>query len=238
MKHFRKIWDEEKHNWMLTHKNKDRRANYADFLKAFPDADVTFTAFCNERSRIGASPHIKHGSTKSRPLFSEHEKKGFVFIKVGQPSVWIPKARWVYEQAHPEYKFDGKDNFMFLNGDTRDFRPENIEVLPKRLAGVFNQINKGCKEPETVRLNILMAKLKQAQLDAGEKAGMVVKQGNGRKFKDEVNEYARKLNSSPERRAMLRAKSRERNRNLTAEQRERKRMLHREWYRKNKGGKK
>lgn len=183
MKHFRKIWDDEKHKWLMEHKEMNRKEAYGLFLKSFSDvSDVTRCAFNNERSRIGAVNYkAAHGSTLSRPLYSEQIKKGYVRIKVAQPNVWKTKSRWVYEETHPWEDFSERSNYIFLDGDNRNFAPDNIERVPLKLMGVFNSLG-GCAKgkPEITRLRILQAKLKVAQLDAGEKLGDVVKYGSSR----------------------------------------------------------
>lgn len=234
MEHFRKIWNEEKHKWLLEHKDKNRQMLYEQFLKAFNYPDITFCAFCNERSRIGASPTVHHGSTKKRPLFSEQEKKGYIRIKVAEPNVWIMKSRYIYEQNHKDYVYSENDCFIFLDGNNRNFDSDNIEMIPRSLIGVFNGINKGCKNPEEVRVNIALAKLKVKQLDVGEKLGLVTKQGHCRKWKDEAREYQKRLNSTPERKKLLAERRKQKYRERTPEKIEADRIKHREWCRANK----
>lgn len=194
MKKFRKIWDEAKNGWLLSHKDMDRRKAYALFLEAFPDAsDVTETAFNNQRSRMGAVKRKNlHSSTKCRPLYSEHLKKGYIRIKIAQPNVWVLKSKWVYMETHPWEDFSERSNYIFLDGDNRNFSPGNIERVPLKTMGVFNSLG-GCVKghPELTRLNVARAKLKQAELDAGERLGLTVTQGNSRKFRDERNKEAR-----------------------------------------------
>lgn len=193
MKHFRKVWDKEKHDWIFSHKDMSRNEAYKLFCQAFPGVDVSPCGFFNERSRIGAAPKLKHGSTKQCPLYSEHTKKGYVRIKIAQPNVWISKAKWVYMETHPWEDFGERSNYVFLDGNRRNFAPKNIERVPLRLMCVF--CNLGGVEPgrpEITKLRIAQAKLKVAMLDAGEKLGLVIDYGNDRRFRTDRNEYAHK----------------------------------------------
>jgi len=192
MDHFRKIWDEDKHNWMkVNSKCGTRQEQYERFLLAFPEADdVSFTAFCNERVRCGAgTTTFAHGSTKALPIYSEHMKKGFVYIKVAQPSVWISKARWVYEQCHKDYIFNKNDKFIFLDGDKTNFSPENIGKINQKYMGIYSSMGgtvKGC--PEINKLRIIQAELRSKQLDVLENLGMATAYGHYRVEKSKNNE--------------------------------------------------
>lgn len=219
MKHFRKIWDKEKDKWIVEHKEMNRKEAYKLFLKSFPDAfDVTEYAFYNERSRIGAAHKAIHGSTKTRPLYSEHVKKGYVRIKVAQPSVWKPKSRWVYEETHPWEDFSVRSNYIFLDGNNRNFNPDNIERVPLSVMGVFNSLG-GCEKgnPKVTHLRILLAKLKIAQMDVGEKLGETVNYKKGRRFRKDLAEYARLRRSEPEYKAKRNKQIQEKRKRLKEE---------------------
>ena len=203
MKHFRKIWNEERNNWLLAHKDMIKKEMYQLFLKENPDCfDVTYTAFINQCSRVGASytqNNCWKGDRKPRPLYSEQIKKGYIRIKVAQPNVWISKSKWVYQETHPWEDFSERSNYIFLDGDNRNFKPDNIERVPLRMMGVFNCLG-GCEKgnPEITRLRLLQAKHKVAILDVGEKLGLTVNYGVGRRLRDEMNKAAREYNSRQE----------------------------------------
>lgn len=200
MKKFRKIWDEEKNNWLVAHKEMIKNEMYKLFLETFSEAqDVTYAAFINQCSRVGAVNQINNcwrGDRKPRPLYSEQCKKNYIRIKVAQPNVWWSKARWVYTEHHPwEYEaiMNERANYIFLDGNNRNFAPDNIERVPLKMMGVFNSLGGCCKgHPELTRLNLLNAKYKVALLDAGEKMGLTVNYGIGRQFREDVNAKARK----------------------------------------------
>ena len=193
MKHFRKCWDEEKTAFVKSTKGMNRRDALQRFRELYPDTDITDVAFYNYRSRVGAAePGHDHGSTKAKPLYSEQFKKGYIRIKVAQPSVWIQKGKWVYMETHPWEDFSERSNYIFLDGDTQNFAPDNIERVPIKLMGIFCNLGGVVKgAPELTRLNLIRAKLKVAQLDALEKHGLVKHYGTGRVDKLHYNERAR-----------------------------------------------
>lgn len=219
MKHFRKIWDDTKKEWLLKNGcGKDRRKVYKDFLAAFPDADdVTFIAMQNFCSRIGAvnSHNTATGSRKAKPLYAEQEKKGYIRIKVAQPNVWVSKAKWVYMETHPWEDFSERSNYIFLDGNTRNFAPENIERVPIKIMALFVGFGGTVPgHPEATRLHLVQARLKYAIFDKGEKAGLTANYGAGRRFKAEAAARAREYNSRPEIKERNRIYSREYSRNL------------------------
>ena len=192
--HFRKIWNETTNGFIF--KNKEMVNNYKDFyaafMKEFPYSQVTYVAFKNQCSRLGVvSRHNPHVYAAPRPLYSEHHKKGYVRIKIAQPNVWISKAKWVYMETHPWEDFTESSEYIFLDGDTRNFHPNNIERLPRRIATLFANAGGNKGGPEIVKLRIAQCKLKMAMLDAGEKLGLTASTTAGRQFIEERNAKAR-----------------------------------------------
>lgn len=249
MKHFRKIWDKCKNEWLVSHKKMSKKEMYSLFLKEFPDClDITYTAFKNQCSRVGASytkNNCWRGSRKPRELYAEQLKKDYVRIKVAQPNIWWSKAKWVYAEFHPwEYEsiISERSNYVFLDGNNRNFSPENIERVPLYVMGIFNLYG-GCEKgnPEITRLRIAQAKLKYAIMDAGERMGLVADGGAGRVFIEERNRRAREYNSTPERKKILAERARKYREKLKIENPEKYKQLQekqktyrKDWYRKNK----
>ena len=177
MEKFRKVWTKELNEWLLTTKGMKTGDAYALFLATFPEiTDVTRGAFCSQRSRMGAAGKCTNPnfSRKPRPLWSEQVKKGYVRIKIAQPNVWVSKAKWVYMETHPWEDFTERSNYIFLDGDNRNFDPANIERVPLSVMSLLNLMG-GCEKgnPKTTRLRVLLAKMKIASFDAGEKLGLV-----------------------------------------------------------------
>ena len=194
MKSFRKIWNEHTNAFLKSVSGLSRSEGYKLFMNEFPTSRVTFDAFKNQMSRMGYAPHLKHGSTKIRPLYSEQIKKGYVRIKIAQPNTWMMKSRWVYQETHPWEDFNERSNYIFLDGNNRNFDPHNIERVPLYLMGLFAGEG-GCVKghPEYTRLNIIKARLKWVEFNAAEKLGLTVHYGHFRKFRDKyVEEYTRR----------------------------------------------
>ena len=168
---------------------------YEKFCEKFPEADITLVAFRNQRSRSGASDKKPHSTNKRAALFEERTKGGYVMIKIAEPDKWISKARYVYQNAHPEEEIKKNAQFYFLDRNNRNFDPANIIKVDARERTIFMLEGGVADDPAETRLHLAQAKLRLAQLDLEEKIGDVIDYGAGRKSK-EVNrqrsaEYAR-----------------------------------------------
>ena len=204
MKKFRKVWTEEINAWLKTTKGMTPGDAYALFLKTYPNiTDVTRVAFCNQRSRMGAAgvSYNPNLSRAPRPLYSEQIKKGYVRIKIAQPNVWVSKAKWVYMETHPEeYEIctTERANYIFLDGDNRNFHPDNIARVPLNIMSVFNSLGGTVDgNPELTRLRLTQAILKSKILDKMEQIGGVNKYATYRIDKQKAHERYLKLKNKP-----------------------------------------
>lgn len=248
MKKFRKVWDAEKNEFLKATKGLHRLDALATFYAAYPElrGDVSPAAFFDQRSRVGAAekrPNGYKGARTPRPIGAEQVKKGYVRIKVGQPNVWMSKAKWVYKNAHPGEDLSERSNSVFLDGDNRNFAPDNIARVPLKLMGVFNLLG-GCERgnPEATKLRIAQAKLKVASMDLAEKIGEVAfvpcKGRTMRVYKERRNEraraYSKKITADPKRRGRRNewAKAYQAKKKLDPEWLEKRRRYCREWARK------
>lgn len=189
-------WKKEYVDFLFTLTDvKSKQDRLMIFKEKFPESDFTINAIATKMQEVGAlkkrNDIISHNH---KPLYSEQCKKGYVRIKVAEPGVWWQKSKWVYLETHPwEYnKIQETDAFYFLDGNNRNFDPDNIMLVHRREQVVFQVLGGVVPgHPEQTKQNILQARLKLAQLDLGEKLGLVGNYGGGRKFRDEVNENAR-----------------------------------------------
>lgn len=192
MKKFRKVWTPEIHKWLIENKNEDRNILYQKFIEKFDIHDVTFTAFNNERSRIGATAYKNpHKSTFLRPIGTEALKKGYVRVKVAQPNVWVFKNVYVWNQNHPEDPvIPKKEMVIFLNGNIRDFRIENLQKIPREIASIFNQLGGVVKDhPEETLLHIKQAQVKHQLFNRARQFGLLRKNG---RFLEDTRAYQRR----------------------------------------------
>lgn len=182
MKKFRKVWDTEKDSWIIQHKHLSRAEGYKQFIEAFPDSNVTRVAYGSRCQTLRCLVHPSKAQIpkNTKPLYSEHQKKGYVKIKIAQPNVWISKAQWVYMETHPWEDFTEPSRYLFLDGDSRNFNPANIYRMPKKLTGIFAKLGGTVKgDPELTKVRVLQAYLKSKLLDVGEQNGFTYKQDKG-----------------------------------------------------------
>ena len=166
-------WTSEMLEAVKKTKGQDSYTAYKSFYQMFKN--VTEMAFHNQRSLLGVVKSKPHGSNKRAKLYEERLRSGYVQIKVAEPATWKSKSRWVWEETHPGEQTEKHDKFLFLNGNKRDFRPENIERLEAKYLTTFLYFGGPDKNPEVTKIRILQAKIRVAQLDLGEKVGIVKK---------------------------------------------------------------
>lgn len=188
-------WTDEYEQWLIDHKDIcGKMLMYNEFKKVFPNADFTATAIDAKRTELGAFGHHRVNLSRQKPLYSEQIKKGYVRIKVAQPNVWVQKQKWVWVETHPAEPFERTDNFLFLDGNNRNFNPENIRKVSHRVTGVINRTYGGLPSSNAEINDIFITKieLRLAMLDTGEKFGLVSDYGGGRMFKEHRNYLQRK----------------------------------------------
>ena len=75
------------------------------------------------------------------------------------------------------------DEFHFCNGNKNDYSPDNIIKVKQKERTAFLFLGGSDPDPEVTRMRLLQARMKIAQLDLGEKIGLVIKTSAGRRFK-------------------------------------------------------
>lgn len=242
-----KIWTEERNQWLFQHGSESPAELYRLFCEAYPDVKTTQVGVTNQRSRIGACSrkNPNKGSRKARPLYSEQEQKGYIRIKIAQPNVWIQKNKWVWCETHPWLVNTVKenDNFVFLDGNNRNFSPDNIEKVSVREMAILNGEGKLPKgKPEIVTFRIAKARLKLNMLDKAEQYGLCTiikdKKGKYRRLKTDSAAYTRKYyqahKDDKEFMDKIRASNKRSRDNMSKEAVENKRKYKHEWYLNNK----
>ena len=233
-------WQDKHEKWLLdNYKKMDKGVLCKLFIQTFPDFEVTEGAIKSKCSRLGAvQVHNNHPSTKITPLYSIHEKKGYKYIKVAMPSVMWSLAKWIYLETHPwEYPtINDDDIFFYADGNRDNIHPDNIIRVKKQESTIFMQeggIVKG--NPEQSRFNLAKTRLKIAQLNAGEKLGLVTIHANSRCFRDERNkkavEYRKRKRQDPQFVEKERSRARETYKKLSQnpEWKEKRNAYNREW---------
>lgn len=166
-------------------KIKSKKERLILFKEKFPETNFSINAIATKMSEVGAVEKRKNVKG-NRPLFSEQIKKGFVRIKIAEPSVWELKHKYIWRINNPDVEIKKEDVFIFLDGNNRNFAIENIEKVTRRELGLLNLSKGWIKEnPELTKINLLNVRLKLKTFDIGEKTGEVVQYKNFRCFKKE-----------------------------------------------------
>ncbi|MCM1234186.1 MAG: HNH endonuclease [Ruminococcus flavefaciens] len=106
-------------------------------------------SFCRDK-HISLGIRLKRsGATYNhKPIGSERENLGYVFIKVAEPNKWKPKQVYIFERLHGE-KIDGKNEVViFLDGNKRNFEPDNLFKLTRQEHTYLNRNFPQTDEPK------------------------------------------------------------------------------------------
>lgn len=146
-------------------KIKSKKERLILFKEKFPETNFSVNAIATKMSEVGAVEKRKNVKG-NRPLFSEQIKKGFVRIKIAEPSVWELKHKYIWRINNPDVEIKKEDVFIFLDGNNRNFAIENIEKVTRRELGLLNLSKGWIKEnPELTKINLLNVRLKLKTFD-------------------------------------------------------------------------
>lgn len=182
---------------LLSEKLKGHAGNSGSFKKGFVPWNKGKKMSEETKAKLRPTLFQKGNKTwNHKPLFSERKTKdGYTMIKIAEPSTWKLKHLWIYEQ-HYNVKVDvKKECVIFLDGDRNNFDIDNLMLITRALNRVITshpeyKVVKG--NAELSKINIARAKVRVAQLDLGEKLGLVVSSCGYRYFTGERTELARK----------------------------------------------
>lgn len=120
-----------------------------DFFERFPDSTATrgrvrCTFRGMRRGKLGGKHQFQVGNVpaNNHPVGTEREwSDGHVYVKFREPmktdrhghKCWMPKSRMVWEQANGMKVPDGHV-IRFADGDNRNFDPDNLVPLPRKVA--------------------------------------------------------------------------------------------------------
>lgn len=108
----------------------------------------------------GLVPH------NTQPVGSESiDKDGYIRVKVAQPSKWMRKHRYLWEQATGE-KLRKGDRVIFLDGNKRNITAENLAKVSGSQLARLNQNHLLYSDADLSRAGVLMAKLLEAKAEA------------------------------------------------------------------------
>lgn len=159
--------------WMLEH-DKGRIGDTADAFErefGFRLTKAQVTLFRQTHGTSSRRGCCNRWGDKTPPIGTERVTKGYVIVKVAdRPTVpgskdnWPFKHVWLWEQEHGKLP-DGMQ-VVFADHDRRNFSPENLVAIPKRICGVLNQGGARYHDAESLAVAVNLARLTVAIGDA------------------------------------------------------------------------
>lgn len=96
---------------------------------------------------------------QAMPVGTERMFKGEWYIKVGLPSEWETKARYVWQQANGKLKKD--ERILYLNGDKSDWRLENLALVNNKIIARLNRYSLISENADLTKCAVTRAKILQ-----------------------------------------------------------------------------
>lgn len=125
--------------------------------------------------RLGVYGYFKPGGTPANKGFVPHntqpvgsesiDQDGYTKVKVAQPSKWMLKHRYLWEQATGE-KLQKGDRIIFLDGNRQNITAENLAKVSGSQLARLNQNHLLYSDAELSKTGVLMAKLLEAKAKA------------------------------------------------------------------------
>lgn len=150
------------------------RQQLLDELNQAFGTSFSIQAFCTHVYDSGIQLGLAHSNStiargtahwRHRTVGSFQTKKGYIRIKVAEPNVWMQYQRYIWEQQHPGESAAGK-TVIFLDGDNRNFNPDNLECITRKEMAVMNELGNRAGLSRDERVAILtMARIKLAKSD-------------------------------------------------------------------------
>ncbi len=95
---------------------------------------------------------------KHLPVLSEVKAKGgYIKVKIAEPNIWKLKQVFIYESSHG--KIDKDSCVIFLDGNKRNFSPENLAEVSRGECLVMNRYHLRYKNAEFTKTGIIIAKI-------------------------------------------------------------------------------
>lgn len=102
--------------------------------------------------------HISSGfKSCNLPVGSERVNKGYIYVKIKEPNVWIEKHRLVYESMYGNIPTGSK--VVFADKNKRNFDPKNLILVSDSEALIMNTNKLIYEEAELTRSGVLIAKI-------------------------------------------------------------------------------
>ncbi len=157
--------------WMLEHDHGQRTDSLSDEFRGRFGFGLSRGQINQFRASHGKRTRKPHGGGKKRvPIGTERASKdGYIVIKVrAEADVamskdnWMLKHVWVWEQANGRKLPDGH-MVMFADKDKRNFDPDNLVAVPKKLIGVINSLHVEWHDRKSLEAVVAIARIRVAR---------------------------------------------------------------------------
>ena len=150
----KKIFNEEHEKWIRENANGIRNEKLTEMFNKKFNMNLTVGQIKKFKNSHHISSELK---SCNLPVGSERENKGYIYVKVKEPNVWIEKHRLIYESMYGNIPTGCK--VIFADKNKRNFDPKNLILVSDSEALIMNTRKLIYEEAELTRSGVLIAKI-------------------------------------------------------------------------------
>ena len=150
----KKIFNSEHEKWIRNNAKGIRNEKLTEMFNKKFDMNITVRQIKKFKNFHHISSELK---SCNLPVGSERVNKGYIYIKVKEPNVWIEKHRLVYESMYGNIPSGCK--IIFADKNKRNFDPKNLILVSDSEALIMNTQKLIYEEAELTRSGVLIAKI-------------------------------------------------------------------------------
>lgn len=98
-----------------------------------------------------------HKPLKHRPIGYEKNINGYVYIKIGEPSIYTSKQRYIYEKMHG--KIPEGCIVIFADKNKTNFNPDNLILISKQEFLIMNDNGLYKEDVELTKTGVTLSKI-------------------------------------------------------------------------------
>lgn len=150
----KKIFNREHKEWIIKNAKGIRNEKLTEMFNKRFNMNVTIGQIKKFKNFHHISSELK---SCNLPVGSERVNKGYIYVKIKEPNVWIEKHRLIYESIYGNIPTGHK--VIFADKNKRNFSPENLILVSDSEALIMNTNKLIYEDASLTKSGALIAKI-------------------------------------------------------------------------------